>query len=143
MAKRSTLRASDADRERIAERLKQAATEGRLLANELEDRLVRTFRAQTYGELDSVVADLPGPVARRQRHRAHELALQQPILAAIVLLAATIGFFVLAALVLAGVAFGGVWMILGVIFLIHRSGRFGGRPPRSRGGHRRRTYWVP
>jgi hypothetical protein len=59
MRRRSTLRASDADRDRIAEWLRNAAAEGRLVADELERRLETTFSARTYGELDAVVADLP------------------------------------------------------------------------------------
>jgi Flp pilus assembly protein TadB len=59
MAQRSRLRASDEDRERIADRLRHAAAEGRLLSEELEQRLATALRARTYGELDSVVADLP------------------------------------------------------------------------------------
>ena len=53
------LRAADADRERIAERLRGAAAEGRLGAEELEERLERAFGARTYAELDAVVTDLP------------------------------------------------------------------------------------
>ena len=71
MARRATLKASDADREQIAERLRKATAEGRLLAEELEERLEATFTARTYGELDAVVADLPGatvpPAAERPR----------------------------------------------------------------------------
>ena len=59
----SRLRASDADREAVAERLRNAAAEGRLLAHELEERVARALRARTYGELDAVVVDLP--LARR------------------------------------------------------------------------------
>jgi Flp pilus assembly protein TadB len=59
VASRSRLRASDADRDQVAERLRKAAAEGRLLAEELEQRLASALRARTYGELDSVVADLP------------------------------------------------------------------------------------
>jgi len=59
------LRASDADREQIAERLRHATAEGRLLAEELEQRLETAFSARTYGELDALVADLPGAVERR------------------------------------------------------------------------------
>jgi len=59
MARHSSLRASDADREAVTERLRQAAGEGRLEPEELEDRLHATLRARTYGELDRVVADLP------------------------------------------------------------------------------------
>lgn len=59
MARRATMRASDDDRERVAERLRKAAAEGRLLADELEERLGAAFSARTYGELDPLVADIP------------------------------------------------------------------------------------
>src|SRR5579871_2439118 len=71
MARRATLRASDQDREQVAERLRHAAVEGRLLAEELEHRLARALRARTYGELDPLVSDLPversGRLQRRGR----------------------------------------------------------------------------
>ena len=72
MARHSSLRASDADREAVTERLRQAAGEGRLEPDELEDRLHATLRARTYGELDRVVADLPaeGAAAEPRRGRA-------------------------------------------------------------------------
>ena len=60
MASRAAIRASDADRERAAERLRQAAAEGRLLTEELEQRLEASFSARTYGQLNALVADLPG-----------------------------------------------------------------------------------
>jgi Domain of unknown function (DUF1707) len=85
MAQRSRLRASDEDRDRIAEQLRHAAAEGRLLSEELEQRLSTALRARTYGELDSVVADLPGdrpsrrggshPPARRRRSAPSPLML--------------------------------------------------------------------
>ena len=67
MARHSSLRASDADREAVTERLRQAAGEGRLEPEELEDRLHTALRARTYGELDRVVADLPPTASRRPR----------------------------------------------------------------------------
>ncbi len=68
MAKRSTLKASDSERDQVAEQLRQAAAEGRLLAEELEDRLMAAFKARTHGELDQLVSDLPAsPVVRRER----------------------------------------------------------------------------
>src|SRR5271169_2166751 len=72
MARKATLRASDDDRELVAERLRQATAEGRLLAHELEHRLGAALTARTYGELDSLVADLPSsgsdkPVRRGRR----------------------------------------------------------------------------
>jgi hypothetical protein len=66
MARRATLRASDADRDQIAERLRHATAEGRLLAEELEERLEAVFAARTYGELDALVVDLPGETVRRR-----------------------------------------------------------------------------
>ncbi|NED99818.1 DUF1707 SHOCT-like domain-containing protein [Phytoactinopolyspora halotolerans] len=54
------LRASDADRDRIAERLREAAAEGRLSLSELEERIEELYSTRTYGELEHVVEDLPG-----------------------------------------------------------------------------------
>ena len=59
MTKRAVLRAADADREQVAERLRRAAAEGRLLTEELEERLGAALSAKTYGELDAIVSDLP------------------------------------------------------------------------------------
>lgn len=56
---RRTQRASDADREAVADVLRHAAGEGRLTLPELEERLEVTFSAKTYGDLEPVVADLP------------------------------------------------------------------------------------
>jgi hypothetical protein len=58
------LRASDADRERVAEVLRDALAEGRLDMAEFEERLDATYRARTYGELAPITRDLPvGQVA--------------------------------------------------------------------------------
>ncbi len=68
MTRQPTLRASDADREQVAERLRHAAAEGRLLAEEFEERLGVALSARTYGELDALVADLPSTsVSYRRR----------------------------------------------------------------------------
>ena len=55
----AALRAADADREAVAERLRVAASEGRLELWELDDRLGRAYRAKTYSDLETLVADLP------------------------------------------------------------------------------------
>ena len=81
MARRSVLRASDSDREHIAEHLRKATAEGRLLAEELEDRLGAAFRARTYGELDALVADLP----REPQRRGRRLSASRVMAAAIAL----------------------------------------------------------
>lgn len=56
------LRASDADRDRIAEVLRSAAADGRLSLTELEERIDALYSAKTYGELEPVIHDLPGEV---------------------------------------------------------------------------------
>jgi hypothetical protein len=54
-----SLRASDADREHVAELLGRAFAEGRLSADEHGERLEAVYAAKTMGELRPLVADLP------------------------------------------------------------------------------------
>ena len=54
------LRASDADRERVAQVLHTALAEGRLTVAELQERLDTVYAAKTLGELEPVTLDLPG-----------------------------------------------------------------------------------
>lgn len=56
---RGNLRASDADRERVAEILRQAAGDGRLTLEELDERLDDVYKAKTYAELEPITHDLP------------------------------------------------------------------------------------
>jgi Domain of unknown function (DUF1707)/Cell wall-active antibiotics response 4TMS YvqF len=53
------MRASHADRERVAEILRTAAGDGRLDIDELQQRLEQVYAAKTYGELEPIVRDLP------------------------------------------------------------------------------------
>ena len=53
------LRASDADRERVAKILHDAMAEGRLSVDELDERLQTVYKSRTLGELVPVTADLP------------------------------------------------------------------------------------
>ncbi|MGV9788907.1 DUF1707 SHOCT-like domain-containing protein [Streptomyces sp. NPDC003435] len=55
------LRASDADRERVAEILRDGLAEGRLDMAEFEERLESAYQARTYGELAPLTRDLPAP----------------------------------------------------------------------------------
>jgi hypothetical protein len=57
------LRASDADRERAATALGEAAAHGRLTLDELTERLDRAYAARTQTELEQLVADLPAATA--------------------------------------------------------------------------------
>jgi hypothetical protein len=54
------LRASDADREKVANVLREAAGDGRLTMDELDERLDSVYAAKTYAELQPITHDLPG-----------------------------------------------------------------------------------
>jgi hypothetical protein len=53
------LRASHADRDRVVETLRVAAGDGRLSAEELDERLELALNARTYAELTALTTDLP------------------------------------------------------------------------------------
>ncbi len=56
---RNELRASHDDRDQVVELLRVSAGDGRLTAEELDQRLELALTAQTYGELAKLVTDLP------------------------------------------------------------------------------------
>jgi len=72
---RSELRASHDDRDRVVELLRVSAGDGRLTAEELDERLELAMTARTYGELARLVADLPaaGSVAGAPALRAKDV----------------------------------------------------------------------
>jgi hypothetical protein len=57
----SQLRASDADREAAAERLRQACLEGRLDSDELDQRLGEAYSARWTADLQRLTADVTPP----------------------------------------------------------------------------------
>ncbi|MFF1820979.1 DUF1707 domain-containing protein [Kribbella sp. NPDC058245] len=65
-------RVSDAEREQVADILRDAAGEGRLSYTELEERLETLYTSKTYGELVPLTADLPNGLAQ-------PAAPQQPV----------------------------------------------------------------
>ncbi len=126
MPHRGSLRASDDDRERIIERLHTAATEGRLAAEELEQRVSAALKARTYGELSATVADLPGPRREResrgpvQRRSAGRWVVSTVSHNPMLLLFAIPVIAVTAAMILVATV---MWMVLMVVVLV-----LGGRP---------------
>ena len=70
-------RCSDAERERVVAALQRHFADGRLTADELNDRLERVLGARTLGQLYALTSDLPelpvveaphrGAAARRRR----------------------------------------------------------------------------
>jgi hypothetical protein len=83
------IRASDADRDATADRLRRHHTEGRIDPEEFQERLDRCYEAKTIGELDELVTDLPreheGRSARRFYWRLWPIPLV-PVLAAILVI---------------------------------------------------------
>ncbi|MDE3719825.1 DUF1707 domain-containing protein [Nocardiopsis sp. N85] len=57
---RGRLRVSDAERHQVAEVLREAAAEGRITLDELDERLEAAFNAKTYADLEPITSDLPG-----------------------------------------------------------------------------------
>ena len=76
----SSVRASDADRERVAAILRGAAGQGLLTLAEVDERLARVYAATYVGDLAPLTADLPesghrfAPVDLRARARARAVA---------------------------------------------------------------------
>ena len=125
MARSASIRASDADRDRVADRLHQAAVEGRLEPEELEERLHRALRARTYGDLRRLVADLPSTPARRSNAG---LALTAFKLSVRVVLA----LVVIAAVVTVAVVMAAWWIVWMLLWMTIRSRRYGWARPRSK-----------
>jgi len=126
VARHSTLRASDADREAVTERLRQAVIDGRLEAWEFEERLGRALSARTYGDLDRLMRDLPrvGRQSRGVARTSFAVALRVLVVLAIV-----------SAVVVAAAVTAAWWIVCAIVWLALR----GGRSCRPRGSiHRHR-----
>jgi Flp pilus assembly protein TadB len=132
MPRSSSIRASDADRDAVAERLRQAAVEGRLDAEELEQRLHTALRARTYGDLEGLLRDLPAKPVKWERQRRTAVAPAAGFAMAMVLRTFVALVILGAVLVVAAMTFAW-WMIGLVVFLVLRSGR----------SCRRHTAWQP
>jgi hypothetical protein len=63
---RDGMRAGDSERQAVADKLKSALDEGRLDLHEYDERVQQAYAAKTYGELDSLVTDLPGTIPAQQ-----------------------------------------------------------------------------
>lgn len=108
-----SIRASDADRERVADRLRESAGDGRITPDELAERLDTVYSARTIGELDRVVRDLPGapPLPELVRKRAiARQALMHRAGGALITDATVVGIW------LATGARGGFWPIWVILF---------------------------
>ena len=88
------IRASDADRDATADRLRRHHTEGRIDPEEFQERIDRCYEAKTVGELDELVTDLPREPDRRSARgfyrRLWPIPLV-PVLAAILVISVATG----------------------------------------------------
>lgn len=73
------IRASDADRDRIADILREAVAEGRLTAEEHAERVDLVYRAKTVGELEPLVQDLPVTGGAPQTASSHGYGPEGPV----------------------------------------------------------------
>jgi uncharacterized protein DUF1707 len=125
----------------VADRLRDAAAEGRLLTRELEHRLGAAFAARTYGELDALVADLPSGRLERRRG-AHLAPWVRPAMALAIAIPVALAAVVAVMFVVAGLlATWMVWAAIGWFFFAHR--RHGRRRyPGPRVHARPRRSWI-
>nr|WP_051711837.1 DUF1707 domain-containing protein [Spirillospora albida] len=72
------MRASDADRDRVADRLREALAEGRITPEEHAERIDVVYRAKTYADLEPVLGDLPADEAPQVNLRKEEARLPPP-----------------------------------------------------------------
>jgi Domain of unknown function (DUF1707) len=118
-----SLRASDADRDAVVDRLREAAGEGRLEPHEFEQRVDEALRARTYGDLAALLADLPADgrmPTRRTRRQAHPTARTAVVGAGLMVAvtAAVAAVVVVAMIVLAAAA---LWICVVLCWIVARS----------------------
>src|SRR3954463_11971302 len=114
MAPHSSLRASDADRDAAAEQLRNAAVEGRLEPDELEERLHSALRARTYGDLQRLLNDLPGKPIAWERRTAERMPAARTALA--VAMRVVLALAVVAAVLIAVAAMSAWWILWAVVW---------------------------
>ena len=59
MSQAPDMRAGDEDRDRTVTLMREAYAEGRLTADEFQQRMAQAQESKTYGELAALVSDLP------------------------------------------------------------------------------------
>jgi Domain of unknown function (DUF1707) len=133
MPRRGTLRASDADRDQIVERLRKAAAEGRIAVHELEQRVTTALKARTYAELDATVRDLPAIASGRRARTARRATTTLRDHPALLLVAVPVALLVIATLVALTV----VWCVITLALIILRQRSYGCWGPRSSARRRR------
>jgi hypothetical protein len=104
-----SIRAADADRESVGDRLRQHHAEGRLDSDEFQERIDRCYAAKTVGQLDELVADLPSEHKHREVRSFRRVYLRTmipffPILLTLIVVSAVTGWH-------------GLWIVFPLFFL--------------------------
>jgi hypothetical protein len=81
MGDRELMRASDADRQQVVDRLRAAVADGRLKMEEFTERMGLAYQAVTYGDLAKLVTDLP-PASPQPEPRLTPAPVASPAVAA-------------------------------------------------------------
>jgi hypothetical protein len=149
------MRASDAERERVAEALREHYAAGRLDAEEFSERLDDAYRAKTVADLRRLSADLPAlplsPAARRAELATQRTALGRRLVQRT---GGSLSPFIICTVIwLAAGAEGAFWpaflLIFPVLYLVRNAWRLYGPAPdlervhheleRGGGRHRHRS----
>jgi hypothetical protein len=121
-----SIRASDADRERLADELREHAVAGRLETDELEERLSAAYSARTTAELAALRHDLPAtPAQLALAHRERRAHLTRRMIQES---GGSLGLFVVCTIIWAASSghdhgqFWPVWVLLVVALSVVRNG---------------------
>jgi hypothetical protein len=123
-----SLRASDADRDRVAVSLRDHAVAGRLTTEELDARAGRALAARTRGELDALLADLP-----RERRQGSTPARAVALLLAEGALYVLVGLIIVTIAILWALAWAGARLARAAAAAVARSLDSAGTPAIRRG----------
>lgn len=117
----SELRASDAERERVVNFLREHALAGRLSNDELEERIGAAYAAVTRGDLERLIGDLPRRDATPARHRPQRAVAKRqpnPVMVLVGMMALVLPMAVMSAAAVALVAVFAVAVVLGPFVIV-------------------------
>jgi Domain of unknown function (DUF1707) len=136
------LRASDAEREQIAQILRTAMTEGRLTLEEGEERLGAVYAARFRDELGPLTTDLPDGGRRSPAESPQDRAADRSYLSRHATVVVLIAAILTGAWALSGAQF--FWPVIPLIFLsigLARHARYGRRWPHHHWQHHQVAPW--